>query len=353
MRSIPWTGPPILDAFAVHAEYGHLLLLTENGTLHGFNLDTQARVELCVLVLPEIEPGDEDGYFGVQKLRLHASSDGAYAAIVVDKGRKGVVVDTASGAITMHLDGGDYHEETVAFSACFLCFEGRQVLVHRTDWNRLDAADPATGRSLTDRHIAPYEDSGKRPEHYLDYFHGQLRLAPDGNRIFDDGWVWHPVSAPRTWSVANWLGGNSWECDDGASVVYCGARDNWNAPACWVDDRHIAIWEAAEWDGEEREEIGQVAGVRILDVMKEADAQAVRWPMGGDEKNATGLFSDGTYLYVATDTGTTVWDLASRSRIADLPGFTARIHDAARSTLLAFGPATIVELPLPWRVPQS
>jgi hypothetical protein len=305
-RTIAWTGSPILDACAVHAEFGNLLLLTENGTLHGLNLDTQASMELCVLVLPVVEAGDEDDYFGVQTLRLHASSDGAYAAIVVDKGRKGVVVDTASGAITMHLDGGDYYEETVAFSACFLCFEGRQVFVHRTAWNRLDAVDPATGRSLTDRHIAPYEVSGKPPEHYLDYFHGQLRLAPDGKRIFDDGWVWHPESVPRTWSVADWLGANPWECDDGDSVVYCAWRANWNAPACWVGDRHIAIWEAADLGDEESEEAGQGAGVRILNVMKKGDAQEVRWPIGIDERSVTGLFSDGTHLYIATGMGTTV-----------------------------------------------
>ena len=49
---------------------------------------------------------------------------------------------------TLHLDGGVYHENTVPFSACFVPFQGRDVLVHRTAWNRLDAADPATGKSL-------------------------------------------------------------------------------------------------------------------------------------------------------------------------------------------------------------
>jgi hypothetical protein len=60
-------------------------------------------------------------YFGATRHRLHASSNGRHAAIVVDWRRHGMVVDVLSGAVTMNLDGGDYHEETVPFSACFAC----------------------------------------------------------------------------------------------------------------------------------------------------------------------------------------------------------------------------------------
>lgn len=63
---------------------------------------------------------------------------------------------------------------------------------------------------------------------------------------------------------------------------------------------------------------------------------------------ALDLFSDGTRLYVAADTGTTVWDLASRVRLDALPGFTASLLDSARSTLVAFRPDEITEFPLPW-----
>jgi hypothetical protein len=42
-----------------------------------------------------------------------------------------------------------------------------------------------------------------------------------------------------------------------------------------------------------------------------------------------------------------VWDLATRVQLLDLPGFTARFHDAARASLVAIGPASIVESPRP------
>lgn len=346
LRSLAWSGLPILDVCAVSANYGHLLVLTTNGALHGVNFDTGTSSELCVVDLPDIPTGDDHPHFGAAAYRLHASADGAHAAIVVDKGENGIVVAVLSGAVTMRLHGGDYHADTVPFSACFLCFEGKNVLIHRSDWNRLDAADPATGESLTARHIAEYKESNGRPEHYLDYFHGQLRLSPDGSRIFDDGWVWHPVSIPRTWSVTDWLSTNPWESEDGASIVDLGTRDDWTRPACWVSERHIALWGLADWDKDELEETGNCAGVLIRDVTETEQTSDGLWPMNLDERSVLDLFSDGKRLFIAGGEGTTVWDLASRTEIAGFPDFTARLHDAERGTLLAFGPASIVELPI-------
>lgn len=119
------------------------------GRLHGVDCDTGLNTELCRVALPNIEGADDDTYFGAPILRLHPSSDGRFAAIVIDKGKHGIVVNIHSSEVTMHFNGGDYYEETVPFGACFLWFEGRSIFVHRTEWNRLDAADPATGESLT------------------------------------------------------------------------------------------------------------------------------------------------------------------------------------------------------------
>jgi WD40 repeat protein len=118
LRSLDWSGLPILDVGTVQADYGHLLVLTSSGALHGVNLDSGDCVELCDVALPAIE--QSDNHFGTRCHRLHVSSDGSHAAIVVDYGRTGVVVAVRSGALTMHLNGGDYHENTVPFSACFL-----------------------------------------------------------------------------------------------------------------------------------------------------------------------------------------------------------------------------------------
>jgi hypothetical protein len=285
MRTLGCTGPALLDACTVRADHGQLLVLTADGALYGINLDTRARAPLCTVHLPDIAPSDGDNHFGAPRHRLYASPDGRYAAIVVDHGRSGLVVETQSGAITMRLDGGDYCEETVPFSACLLCFEGRNVFIHRTAWNRLDAADPATGRSLTDRHIAPYEANGERPAHYLDYFHGQLRPSPEGTFVFDDGWVWHPISIPRVWSVKDWLGSNPWESEDGASILDLAMRDDWNKPACWISDRHLALWGAADWDEEACEETGQGPGVRIFDVTDSKPLPGLCWRMEVGAKN--------------------------------------------------------------------
>ncbi|NHZ43323.1 hypothetical protein [Massilia aquatica] len=80
-----------------------------------------------------------------------------------------------SSAVTMRLDGGDYHAEQVPFSACFLRHAGRNVLVHRSAWNRLDVADAASGASLTER-VFDEPEGDKSPGHYHNRFRG--RIAP-------------------------------------------------------------------------------------------------------------------------------------------------------------------------------
>jgi hypothetical protein len=93
-----------LDACAVQAAYGHLLILTSDGALHGIDLYTHASALLCSVDLPEIMLGEDHSHFGAPSYHLHASLDGTYAAIVVDKGRSGVVVETRSGAVTMTIE---------------------------------------------------------------------------------------------------------------------------------------------------------------------------------------------------------------------------------------------------------
>jgi hypothetical protein len=342
VNTLTWEHAPIADACTVQAGYGHLLVLTADGSLHGVDLDTGHRTALCSVPLPPLPPPAGHTAFGTAAYRLHASPDGRYAAIVTDYGRQGFVVDVTAGTPTMQLDGGDYYPHTVPFSACFLRHRDRTIFVHRTAWNRLDATDPATGASLTARDIAPYADN-ERPEHYLDYFHGRLVPSPDGSRLFDDGWVWHPVSIPRAWSVAAWLDANPFESEDGESVVGLARRDDWDTPACWIDNRHIAYWGLADWDEDEFAEIGKGAGVRILDVTEALQSNDRRIPMATEPDRIGSLFSDGASLYVATPAGTTIWRIASGALLGTLPGFVARRHDPVRGSLIAFDTATIAE----------
>lgn len=347
LRTFRWSGPTILDACTVDAVNGQFLILSANGSLHLLDLHDHTSTQLCAVDFPEIPPFEDHGHFGVPKYRLHASRDGAYAAIVVDRGRNGKVLETRSGATTMHLDGGNYCVETVPYSACFLRFDGRDAFVHRSDWNRLDVSDPRTGKCLTERYIAPYEAGGNRPNHYLDYFHGQLLPSPEGSLLFDDGWVWHPVSIPRVWSVAAWLVSNPWESEDGASIVDLGMREDWNQPACWIDEKRIAIWSAAEGDQVAFEVVNRGPGVGIYDVTESKTMTEAWWPMPNRE-DVIALFSDGMRLYTATPTGTTAWDIGTRELLGDYPGIVARLLDRRRNVLLAFDGAEIQEVVVQW-----
>ena len=346
IRSLAVPGAAILGACAVQAAYGRLLALTSDGGICGADLDQGTVTRLCTVRLPELPTRDDDAHFGPPVWQLHANASGTFCAIVVDRGRQGIVVDTSSGKITMTLDGGDYCEETVPFSACFLRVDGQDVFVHRTDWNRLDAANPATGQSLTERHGAPHEEDGPNNPHYLDYFHGGIRPSPNGSRILDDGWVWHPVSVPRIWSAVDWLRTNPWESEDGASVVELAIRDDWNTPACWIDERRIAIWGVVDRHEESDEEVGRRPGVEISDALSRDRSSDERWPIDIDGLPRA-LFSDGKRLFIVGESGTALWDIPSRSMIAVLPGFSAHLHDARRGTLVAVDDGVLTELTLP------
>jgi hypothetical protein len=339
-RAFRWTGPAILDACTVDASFGHLLVLTADGALHGVDLDAQASVHLCTITLPAIAEEDRTRGFNVPMHRLHASHDGSHAAVVVDQGQNGVVVKTQAGTPTMQLHGGDYHEETVPFSACFVRCGGRDVFVHRIAWNHLDVADPATGKSLTERSFADDASGDEAPAHEVDYFHGQLLPSPDGGLIYDDGWVWHPVSMPRLWSVQKWLTENPWESDDGDSIVDLAMRADWGLPACWVDEQRIAMWGEGPWYEEAGEEVERGAGVRVFDVAGARPSLSAWLPTDGIEC-VFELFSDGEHLFIANDLGTVARDIASRVQVAEFPGFTARLFHRSRRVLVSFEPDAI------------
>ncbi len=150
---------------------------------------------------------------------------------------------------------------------------------------------------------------------------------------------------PRVWSVSDWLGADPWESEDGASIVDLDMRDDWNRPPCWIGERQLVMWGLATWDEDEYAEAGQGPGVWVFDVTERKQSSDGRWPMDIPVK-VSDLFCDGVRFYVATDVETTAWDVASRSQVAAWPGFTARLLDRARHTLLAFGPGAIQELSL-------
>lgn len=338
--SIPVTG--ILDVCAVNASYGTLLVLTSDGGICGANVSDGTCKRLSTITLPDL-PKDDGHIFRTSAWRLHANPSGTVCAIVADKGRHGMVIDPMSGTITMTLDGGDYYENTVPFSACFLRIDGIDVFVHRTQWNRLDMADAATGHLLTDRHIDSYDEAGAPPAHYLDYFHGQLWPSPDGRRILDSGWIWHPVAVPRAWSISNWLRENPWESEDGSSVVELANRANWLLSACWINDHEVAIWGLVDSDDQAYEGSPHRSGVQISDMRSSDRSRDRQWSIDMNSVPRQ-LFCDGRRLFIAGETSTSIWDVAAMTMMGEVSGFGAHVYDAQRRALVAVDDVTLVEL---------
>ncbi|MFD7261690.1 hypothetical protein [Streptomyces sp. NPDC059874] len=263
---------------------------------------------------------------------------GRFVAVASAEGRHGAVIETSTGRVTMHLDRGDYHEDVCRFPLAFADIAGRTVLVHATEWNRLDCSDPSTGARLTDRDTPQYRTPGDKDAHYLDYFFCGLSVSPGGRRIVSDGWVWHPWGVLAIWDLEAWLGGNSWESEDGPSRFVPDPRPwVWDAPRAWIDDNRLAVWGF----GVDKH---LHHGVRIYDVERQEETDWFPGPTGE-------LTSDGTLLYVfgpdnrlaawgfAVDEhlhhGLAVYDIATGHRLLSRPGLTARARHPRTGRLLA------------------
>ena len=260
--------------------------------------------------------------------RLHASQDGQFAALVNDYGRYGQVIDLRSGKITLKLDGGDYHPETVPLSFAFASRQGQVVTIHRTAWNRLDISDPSTGELLSERGPTSYRSGEQRPQHYLDYFHGALYVSPQGTRILDDGWVWHPVGIPVVWSLEQWLSGHIWESEDGPTKRdVCARTYYWDHGVAWLDEKTVAIGGIGDDDAE------MVDGARVFD-MTLSGAAGPQWrsdwswarEMSVFAGPAGRFFSDGNWLYSVEKDGLSRWDPKAGVRTGRINSFCPTHH---------------------------
>ena len=258
-------------------------------------------------IMPVQMPEDTDENWNDHPLtpRFHLSPSGRYAALVNDFGRYGAVFDLENARQTMNLDRGDYQPETQPFPLAFFAGDGRDLVVHATDWNRLEISDPRTGELLTPRDAMNYED--KSP-HYLDYFHGALCVSPDSQWIANDGWVWHPLGVVCAWNLRNWLS-NAYESEDGESKRELILRDYfWNGPMCWIDDRRIAI----EGIGMDDEKI--IRGATIFDAQSGQQLAQFAGPSGP-------YFSDGARFFSVEDDGLHLWDVEIGARTGIVRGF--------------------------------
>lgn len=303
------------------------LLLADDGLITQFDADTD---EWKCLVCARLtsEPDHEPWCGRFLKPRLHVAPGGDFAAIVNDYGRYGQLIDLRTGRVTLALHGGDYHMETVPFSFAFAQVNGRVFAIHRTDWNRLDVSDPCTGHLLTVRSPTSYRRGEERPLHYLDYFHGALHVSPNSIRIADDGWVWHPVGIPATWSLEQWISGNVWESEDGSTRKVICARDYyWDHALTWLDDQRIAIGGIGEDD------VYMVEGARIFDISLPGGPNPgcrADWPWPCELIAFAGpagtFFSEGHALFSSDQSGLSRWDVKDGSRTGYLQGFKPTYH---------------------------
>lgn len=260
-------------------------------------------------------------------VRIVASPDGRFAAVVAARGSLGVVLDLATGARTLELDRGQYHVKHCEFSIAFLRDEDRTIVVHATKWNRLDLSDVATGRMLSARPSPEYAANQPLPSHYLDYFHCGLTVSPDGRWLVDDGWIWHPLGCMRSLDLRRWLHENVWESEDGASlrdVRICeGTGDR---PRCFIDDNALAVWGLGS-DGD-----FLVDAALLIDV---ETGRRIRWFAGPP----CGRFFFDRHLIVAAEgKGTSVWDVTTGERLLDDPAFVPVAHHPAARTFLSVLP---------------
>jgi hypothetical protein len=341
---IPSNGSMIVDIAPIDQESQSIwLMLAEDGRLLRHDTHSGKSEVVGQIRLPSESARDPFAGHTLAQ-RLHVSHDGEFAAVVSDYGQYGQVIDLRSGKITLKLDGGKYHPETVPFSFRFASWQGRVVVIHRTAWNRLDVSDASSGQLLSERGPTAYQKGEQRPEHYLDYFHGALYLSPKGTRILDDGWVWHPVGIPVVWSVDQWLSGNIWESEDGKTKRdVCARNYYWDHGVAWINEETVAIGGI----GDDETEI--VDGARIFDITSTGPASPEwrsDWQWAREVTAFAGpagrFFSDGKWLYSASKSGMSRWDPKTGTRTGHIDQFNPTHHHVGAGELAQLSEGAIV-----------
>jgi hypothetical protein len=269
---------------------------------------------------------DELVFDRTQESMLRVSDDGRFAAVANRRSVKGAVIDLLTGRTTMTLNRENYYAEHCPFPLSFVQKDSKWLLIHATEWNRLDVSDPATGELLTDRQSPQVEAGKPRPDHDLNYFHATLLPSPDGKWIADSGWAWHPVGIVRTWSIERWLNENVWESEDGPTAKDLCAQDNWDQPMCWVDNRTLAAWGEDTTSDENRLVFG------FFDVVSGERIRTLHVPVGR-------AFTDDGRLFVSKFpwTGVNVREIATGEAILDDPNVPVVKYHRGTKQFLGFG----------------
>lgn len=217
-----------------------VLALNDLAELWKLNLHTGVTERILQTNIPQMNL--------LHPVQIVISPDGAVAAVSNVYGQYAAVYDLLDGKEILQLSRDDYHYDVSTYPLSFACIDQRIILIHGTEWNRLDLTDILRGTSLTVRPTPKYNNDSSQntdepgtSKHYLDYFHGKLSVSPDQKWIVDSGWVWAPLGIARSWSLENWLK-HVWESEDGASIHKLWQTMDWDLPSAWISPHTIAIW---------------------------------------------------------------------------------------------------------------
>ncbi|MEU6487146.1 hypothetical protein [Streptomyces sp. NPDC046887] len=299
------------------------LLLCEDGRLVLWDPHEDHHTEVARCHIAP-EKGSEPWLGRQQVRRLHASPDGRFAAVVIDYGRRGQILDLTTGSVTEDLDNDGYHSDTVPFSLAFTVHEGRTLALHRPVWNRIAACEAETGRLVTGIPVDERAD-------WTGLFHGTVLPSPDGTRIASDGWFWHPLGSVAVWNLAAWLaeGEAAWPESAGwTSVAH--ADYYWDRPMVWLDDDRLVVGGIGE-----AEEL-MVDGATVYAFTGEDGAEPVTeavfaGPKTGPKERFHVL---GGLLFSSGESGMEVWDPADGARLGTVPGLRPTHLDRSAGELL-------------------
>lgn len=285
----------------------HQLDVAANTTTAGGQVD-RAELDLAAPVVLVVAPG------------------GALAAIGEAAGRRAIVVEPATGALTLRRQRDSYHHEHCRYPLAWIERDGRPVLIHATAWNRLDLTDPRTGACLSERAPPAYRQDAPPPAHYLDYFHAGLVGSPGGRFVLDHGWCWHPWGQPRVFDAERWLAGHVWESEDGPSVhaLGTGAGYHWDGPVAWLDERRVALW------GEGDDDLALTPAARVYDAETGAELARFAGPARGLAATA------GLLVSFEPGRGADVWDPATGEHLHGDPDLLPLAAHPSSGELLAW-----------------
>lgn len=197
--------------------------------------------------------------FSSTQLNLHLYSFDDYICMIQKNGTLGIVFNFTDANYQKNLERGKYQVEHCLFPIAFYSKGKQTLLIHGTDWNRIDITCLDTDKLLTNR-VVDYETNSN----YFDYFHSSLLVSPDAEYFTSNGWVWQPCDVITVYPINRFLQ----EFEMSHIFVDFAPVDgyNWDRPLCWIDNSTLGIGYNKKEDGESKKDFpSEIILVDILE----------------------------------------------------------------------------------------